>query len=223
MLARLFLVLLLSGALFAAYRWWRAYRAERAGMLDAVELRRLYDLARRSHRLAAAAGLRVQIIEATPPDGKRELSVRLDQAMRRLMRQEMLREQITQNLSEASRARQVERIAQAQTTADRAENPDERRQKESVLASLTNQLEQLDRLDRRRGELEDAGDRMVAELKTIHLAMLEASSTELSLSEGRVGGLLRDLEETSEQIRQKVQAHDEVEKMLATARQTEKL
>ena len=223
LLARLFFVLILSMALVVGYRWWRTLRSDRSGMLDAFEIKQLSDMAKSNPKLSAALVLRAQIVEATPSDGKREISIRIDQAIRRLMRQEILRKQIVDSVSDGARAKLTERISDTQTAATAAKDTDQRQQKESMLVTLNSQLEQLDRLLRRKEELEVSSDRVVTELKTIHLAILEASTTELSLSDGRVGGLLKDLEETSEQIRQKALANDEVERMLASARQTEHL
>ena len=91
----------------------------------------------------------------------------------------------------------------------------------SILLFLRDLL--LRQLHLREDELDEAADRLMVEMKNLHLALLNASSSEASSDSGAVASALTQLEETAEGYRQQTSAEEEVEQLLKAARANQSL
>ena len=209
----LFRVLLLSlivmGVVFA-WRWWKASKIAATGVLNIGELRQMMKLAEKSKRMEAALSTRVRIMGEAQRSNMQELSVRIDPVIRKLARQAELRDDITQILAEIDEDQLEKEIR----TAD-AEKADTKREQ------LETQLKHIRSLKKRRGELEEAGDRIVRELQNLHLALMNASATEAKaqLESGDVQSSLAHLEEASNELKNRAQAEDEIAMLLRKSQQ----
>lgn len=206
MLFRLILFLAVAAGVAIFVRYTRAKQLNRSGGLDVFEIERLMKLAGDSQRLKEAMVLRVSIVEATPPSEKKAISARVDGVLRRLAQQEILRGRVVKTLATTDKAALELQIAEAEADA-----------KTALAKQLSTQLTQLRELHVREDELDDVNHRLLVELRNLHLALLNASSSEVALESQGVSSALAQLEETSESVRQKTSADAEVERLLKAA------
>src|SRR5688572_29332727 len=162
----LVLSLIVMGVVFA-WRWWKASKIADTGVLSIAELRRMMKLAEKSKRMEAALTMRVRIMGEAQKSNMQELSMRVDPVLRKLARQAELRDDIAVILTEIDEDRLEKEIRAAE-----AENAGTKREQ------LETQLKHIRSLKKRRGELEEASDRIVRELQNLHLALINASATE---------------------------------------------
>jgi len=211
----LFLVVAGFGGLFA-YRFLRSKSLSRSGGLDVFEIERLMKLAEGSQRLKGAMMLRVNIVEAAPSADKKSVSTKVDGALRRLAQVEVLRQRVRKTLGASDQDKIRGQLAQAETEAQNLD-PERAEGKQRLAQQLQTQLEQLKQLHLREDELDESGHRLMVEMNNLHLALLNASSSEASAETGTVASALNQLEETSEAFRQKTSADEEVERLLKDA------
>jgi hypothetical protein len=206
MLIRLMLFLLVVTGVAVLARYVRSKRLDRAGGLDVFEVERLMKLAGDAPRLKEAMVLRVGIVEATPEAERRDMSARVDGVLRRLARQEVLRDRVVKTLAATDKASLELQIAETEAEG-----------KTALAKQLSTQLAQLRELHQREDELDEVNHRLLVELRNLHLALLNASSSEVALESQGVTSALAQLEETSDSVRQKTSADAEVERLLKAA------
>lgn len=216
MLIRLILFLALFAGAFAVFRFLKAKRLDRSGGLDVFEIERLMKIANGSQRMKQAMALRLNVVGAAPTAEKKAISAKVDGALRRLAHIEQLRQKVKKALESADRRALEGRAAllreeAAATEGERAEA------KLELAAKVDTQVEQLKQLYLRDDELDEAADRVMLEMNNLHLALLNASSSEASSDTGSVANALAQLEETSEGLRQQTSAEEEVERLLKAA------
>lgn len=222
MLIRLILFVFVIVGVIAAVRFVRSKRLDRTGGLDVFEIERLMKIAKGSQRLEQAMALRVHIVEAAPADDKKAVSAKVDTALRRLAHIEVLRERVKKALQQQDKRALSERASSLRDEADEAE-PERAEAKRQLASQLDTQVEQLDQLYLRDDELDESADRLMLEMNNLHLALLNATSSEASSSSGSVAGALRTLEETSESFRAQTSAEQEVERLLVAAQKSRQL
>lgn len=217
MLIRLvvFLLLLGVGGLLA-FRFTKAKSLNRSGGLDMFEIERLMKLSDGSQRIKGAMMLRVNIVEAASASDKKTVAARVDGALRRLAHVEVLRQRVRETLAASDQAQIRGLIVEANEEVDKA-GPMRAEGKRKLAHQLQTQLDQLKELHLREDELDEAGHRLMLEMNNLHLALLNASSSEASAETGSVASALDQLEETSEGFRQKTSADEEVERLLKAA------
>ena len=224
MLIRLILFLIVAAGVTVYIRYARSKRLDRAGGLDVFEVERLLKLAERAPRLKEAMVLRVSIVEATPSAERRAVSARVDGVLRRLARQERLRDRVLETLAATDQAALRRQLAAAEADAEAAAADEVRAASKRALAQqLSTQLAQLTELHRREDDLDEVNHRLLLELRNLHLALLNASSSEVALESQGVASALSQLEETSEAVRQKTSADAEVERLLKAAASSQRL
>ena len=208
----LVLSLIVMGVVFA-WRWWKASKIADTGVLSIAELRRMMKLAEKSKRMEAALTMRVRIMGEAQKSNMQELSMRVDPVLRKLARQAELRDDIAVILTEIDEDRLEKEIRAAE-----AENAGTKREQ------LETQLKHIRSLKKRRGELEEAGDRIVRELQNLHLALVSASATEAKaqLESGDVQSSLAHLEEASNELKNRAQAEDEIASLLRKSQQAQR-
>ena len=99
---------------------------------------------------------------------------------------------------------------------------DARRAKETHLETMESHLGQLQGLRARLTALEEHSDRLVLEMKNLHLALLEVSSTESTATGSKLDTSLERLAQASEEVRREAQAEAEIDRMLAAARDSQR-
>lgn len=211
----LFLIVVGFGGLFA-YRFLRSKSLAGSGGLDVFEIERLMKLAQGSERLKGAMMLRVNIVEAAPAADKKSVSAKVDGALRRLAQVEVLRQRVRKTLGASDQDKIRGQLAQAESEAQNLD-PERAEGKQRLAQQLQTQLDQLKQLHLREDELDESGHRLMVEMNNLHLALLNASSSEASAGTGTVASALNQLEETSEAFRQKTSADEEVERLLKEA------
>lgn len=218
MLIRLILFLTFVGAAWTVIAVWRRVahqlRAGYAG-LDMAEFEQLHELATDHPRLRHALQLRINIVQVAAETDKRELSTKVDSAIRRLGQQIQIKRRIATTLAEIDRDRLSREVAGAQAQAATAD-PDA--PIKALAQQLEVQLEQVDRLDRRQKALDSAADHIVLLLGNLNLALLESASSEATEDSDRVQSVLADLEEAGETLRRTTEAEEEVARMLKASR-----
>lgn len=217
MLARIILFLVVAMGVYVGTRWWRARRLLGKGGLNLVELNEMMKLAKKSKRIDAGLKMRVLIVEAAGPEERPSIAKRVDAVIRRLAKQEEMAKKISEALEgidvETLRGKIADLRVDAETDSDIAA----RRRAEEHIDSLVTQADQFDKLDARRKELHRAAERIMVELKNLHLAMLDAKSSAASLESEPVKHALTELEEAGETLRRETAAEDEVNRMLRVA------
>jgi hypothetical protein len=204
----LILVVLVAAGAFL----WRLLKASQLGKdggLSMVELRRMLKIAEKSKRMEAALMMRTRILGEAEKSNMQELSDRVDPVIRKLARQVELRDDIAVILSELDETKLAKEIRTAE-----AERADTKREQ------LETQLRHVKTLRVRRGELEEAGDRIIRELQNLHLALVNASATEakVQLESGDVKSSLAHLEEASNELKSRAQAEDEIATLVRKSR-----
>jgi hypothetical protein len=207
---RLLLVLVVFAA--AGVFLWRLLKASQLGKdggLSMVELRRMLKIAEKSKRMEAALMMRTRILGEAQKSNMQELSDRVDPVIRKLARQVELRDDIAVILSELDETQLEKEIRTAE-----AERADTKREQ------LETQLRHVKTLRVRRGELEEAVDRIIRELQNLHLALVNASATEakVQLESGDVKSSLAHLEEASNELKSRAQAEDEIATLVRKSR-----
>lgn len=213
MLFRILLISLIVMGVVFAWHWWKASKIAATGVLSIAELRRMMKLAEKSKRMEAALAMRVRIMGEAQKSNMQELSVRVDPVLRKLARQAELRDDIAVILTEID-----EEKLEKEIRAAGEEKADTKREQ------LETQLKHVRSLRKRRGELEEAGDRIVRELQNLHLALMNASATEAKaqLESGDVQSSLAHLEEASHELKNRAQAEDEIASLLRKSRQAQR-
>ncbi len=219
MLMRLILIGLAAGGVFFAVQWLRSLRSQ--GTLTAWEIADLTKRAESSERLKAALAIRIGIVEASPAERKVTFARKADDALRRLSQQESIQDKIRKTLAEEDPLDLENQIANTQVEIESLKG-DARMAKETHLAALETHLDQLRNLRRRLTDLEEHGHRLVMEMKNLHLALLEASSTESTLEGGKLESSLDRLEAASEEVRREAQSEAEVDRLLAASTQRQR-
>lgn len=217
MLARLILFLVAGLAIYLGVRWFRARKLIGAGGLNVIELNALMKLAKRAPRLDAALKMRVVIVDAAAPDARQRVAARVDDAIRRLAKQEELASKIAGALEGIDRKALDAKIDDARVEAETATDLDRREKERERLRGLETQAEQAERLTARRSDLQSGAERILVELRNLHLAMLDASSSEAALESEPVKHALSELEDASERLRQEATADEEVNRLLKAA------
>ena len=218
MLLRLMLLAIVVMVAVGAWRWIKSRRLLGEGGLNIVELGELMKLAKRSKRLEAALYLRVAVLGAANGEELATLAPRVDAVLRRLAKQEDLLAKIRAALDAHDERQLAAEIQRSKGAAQEASGPEERARHEERLQSLETQREHVGRLERRERELEVAADHIVVELKNLQLALLDAHSSEATLSGGQVDSLLGQLEEAGEELRQRALAEEEVDRLLRSTK-----
>lgn len=223
MLVRLILFLfLVFGVVYGVKRLRNAPKAldeSNTGRLTQVEIQEIMHLAKRSDRMEAALITRGKIVERAKQS---KLVNKVDQVLRKLATQIKLKEEIAETFREMNADELEDKIAEAQFKVQAAKDADTKHHAEAYLKQLETQDEHLARLKKRRQAINLASERIVNELKNIHLAMLSASSNEASLSSDQLTSAIAHLEEASEDLRRQSEADDEVARMLRSGPQKDK-
>lgn len=217
MLLRLILFVLAFGGLgFVGWRWFRGRRLDRSGGLDVFEIERLMKIAKTSQRVQAAMVLRVNIVEAASADEKKSVSAKVDAVLRRLAQQESLRQRVKETLGKFDLGKLKVQLTKAEADADGADG-ERKLLKDGLVRQLKTQIDQIMALYTREDDLDAHAERMMMELKNVHLALLNASSTEAVSDAGSVSQALAHLEETTEELRQQTSAEAEVDRLIRAA------
>ncbi len=219
MLVRLILFLIVGFAVYAGVRWWRARKLLGSGGLNVIELNEMMKLAKKAPRLDAALKMRVLIVDTAAPDARRRVAERVDDVLRRLANQEQIQRQIRTALEGIDTKRLAAKIDDARVEAETATDPERRDKERERLRGLETQAEQAERLAGRQRDLDASAERILVELKNLHLAMLDANSSAAGLESEPVKHALSELEDTSERLRQEASAEDEVNRLLRAAAQ----
>lgn len=215
MLFRLILLIIAVMLIYGGVRYWRSRRMLESGGLNVFEIDRMTKIAERSPLLKTAMMLRVNVVEASSVEDKKALGDRVDGVIRRLARQEDLKAKISKALAEHDDDVMERRVEEARRELEQAQTDDEREARRHLVAQLETQKEQLEQLRNRARELDALSNRIVLELRNLHLALLNASSSEAADStNGTVQSVLNHLEEAGEELRQKAHAEDEVRKLI---------
>ncbi len=217
MLPRLILFLIAGLAIYVGIRWFRARKLLGSGGLNVIELNELMKLAKRAPRLDAALKMRVLIVDTAAPEARERVARRVDDALRRLAKQEELTQKIASALEGIDRKKLDAQIDDARVEAETSSDLDRREKERERLRGLETQAEQAERLTTRRADLQSGAERILVELRNLHLAMLDASSSEAALESEPVKHALSELEDTSERLRQEATADEEVNRMLRAA------
>ena len=175
------------------------------------EFEQLKKMARVHPRLDQALKLRVAIVASADAEHQRELSSKVDSALRRLREQITLKKRIDEALATIDRDRLAREVAGAQAQAQQADSEDG---VHSLAAQLALQLEQVDRLTERHKELDDASDRIVLLLGNLNLALLEAQSSRATAESDKVRSVLANLEDAGDTMRRTSEAEAEVDRLL---------
>lgn len=214
MLVRLILFFVLIAGGFLAYRYLRAKKLSGgSGGLDVFEIERLMKIAGGSERLKEAMTVRLHVVEAAPASEKKSVSAKVDGALRRLAHIEVLRERIRKALAASDKRALDKRVATLRAEAEAAE-PGRVEGKLELARQVETQIEQLEQLYLRDDELDEVAHRLLAEMKNLHLALLNSSSAEASGHTGQVADALAQLEESAEGYRAQTQAEEEIDRLL---------
>lgn len=217
MLPRLILFLLVMFVAYGGFRWWKARKLIGSGGLNVIEMNQLMKLAKRSQRLDAALKMRVLIVDAASEGEKANFAEKVDTAIRRLAKQEELHHKISAALDGIDKKALAAKVDDARVDAEVATDFDERDRKQNELRGLETQAEQVDKLEARKQELHDAAEHIMVEIKNLHLALLDASSSKASLENDAVKMALAELEDSAETLRQETAAEEEVNRILRVA------
>lgn len=211
MLVRLILFLFFGGVAFACFRWLMHQRKQALKAPARSELKALPEVAAYSRPMKSALALKTSIAEAIPKSDGGTME-EVETTLQHLARQEALRRKIDETLDDL-RPEDIEvRLARAKREAPKSE--EEILSQQTLIQRLETQAEQLERLTRRAETLKAASEQIVVELRNLHLALLEASASEASLSQNHVQAALSQLRESTESLRHQAEAAQEVEALL---------
>lgn len=171
-----FLFLLALVLLIPTGAWLLLRRARHPeGALTVLDVRRLKERAQRSKRLEAALLLRLTIADEAKKADLPDPTPSVDPAIRALERQEDLLEQLERALGQTPRAELQQALDEAKVEVEVA-NTAEAPNKAARVKELRARLEQLERLEAKRQELEEAAEQLIFGIKGLQLALLEKAS-----------------------------------------------
>lgn len=214
MLIRLILLVIAVGGGVAFFRWWRVQQMLAAKRLGDGEVKRLSKIGRDIPLLVEALQTRQKIHAAGGPDG---LLDDVDAAVRTMGDQAKTRLRLSGAIDDLERASSDQRLAELEVEASTTSDPTVQEVMERKLKQAERQRKTADEMRGRQTALKAAQEKLVLELKDVHLALLEHQA---QAADGPETQLLRErLNDASEDMRLRAQAMDEVKGLLEAAKE----
>jgi hypothetical protein len=214
----LLLFSMLGGGLALIYRRWRLNRRKQAasGELTNAEWSRFERLSERAQHMQEALELRRKIADAAA-NANTSFRPEVDDVLRHLAKQIETGEQIAGAIRELGGERLAGELDAAETRAREATDEEARRLAESTVDRLLEVRDNVEKLKKRREELETASHHLVLELRNVHLAVLEAASS-AGIADDRAQEIRQKLAAASDALRAQASAEQEVARLLARSR-----
>jgi hypothetical protein len=211
-LIRLILLIIIVGGGVAAFRWWRLQQMLAAKRIGDGELKRLAKIGRDMPLLVEALEVRQKIHSAGGADA---LLDDVDAAVRTMGDQAKARLRLAGAIADLDGSTSDEKLAELEVEASTTNDPHKQEVFERKLAQAERQRKTADDMRSRQSALKAAQEKLVLELKDVHLALLEHNAQS---ADGPETQLLRErLNDASEEMRLRAQAMDEVKGLLAAA------
>ena len=182
--------------------------------LTSTEIIELGLLAENTPALAEALTLRARIVELALGSGWRSVAAQADEAIRQLGAQAETRRRIEKAVDDLESGRLRRELDASKQLAAGAAGEDDRRAAEARSERLEVQIERLQRLSERWGELERASQEIVLELRDVHLALLDAASSKADLGSDTARQMRSRLELITDEMRRSAHSDEDVARIL---------
>ena len=171
-------------------------------------------LAKNTPALAEALTLRAKIVELALGSGWKSVAIQADEAIRQLGAQAETRQRIENAVEDLESGRLRRQLDASRQVAAGAATDDERRAAEARSERLDIQIERLQRLSERWGELDRASQEIVLELRDVHLALLDAASSKADLGSDTARQMRSRLELITDEMRRSAHSDEDVARIL---------